>query len=139
MNRNRSADLIPSRWEGAVKDIDPDAMTVDELWEIHERISQVLCSKIQSEQRKLDGHLSRLRLGVTSGANQQSDDESGPKPARRPYPKVYPKYRSLKDPSLTWAGRGKQPLWLIDELKSGKSIDDFLIRAKPSNVRKKRR
>ena len=40
---------------------------------------------------------------------------------------VPPKYRNPKDPSQTWAGRGLQPLWLRDALKSGKKLDSFLI------------
>jgi DNA-binding protein H-NS len=34
--------------------------------------------------------------------------------------KVAPKYRSTKDPSLTWAGRGATPLWMREEMKGGK-------------------
>jgi hypothetical protein len=34
--------------------------------------------------------------------------------------KVAPKYRSKKDPKLTWAGRGAIPLWMRDEMKAGK-------------------
>jgi DNA-binding protein H-NS len=30
-------------------------------------------------------------------------------------------------PSRTWAGRGLQPLWLRDAIKSGKKLDSFLI------------
>lgn len=38
------------------------------------------------------------------------------------------KYRSLKDASKTWSGQGRKPLWLEEELKSGKKIEDFLIK-----------
>jgi DNA-binding protein H-NS len=40
--------------------------------------------------------------------------------------KVAPKYRDPKS-SVTWAGRGAQPVWLRDALKSGKKLDSFLI------------
>jgi DNA-binding protein H-NS len=43
--------------------------------------------------------------------------------------KVAPKYRSKKDPKLTWAGRGAIPLWMRDEMKAGKlKKDAFLIK-----------
>src|SRR5207237_204672 len=34
--------------------------------------------------------------------------------------KVPPKYRSKKDPKLTWAGRGATAVWMRDEMKAGK-------------------
>lgn len=37
------------------------------------------------------------------------------------------KYRHPEDPSLTWAGRGKQPNWLKAELEKGKNIEDFAV------------
>ena len=37
------------------------------------------------------------------------------------------KYRSPRDPNLTWTGKGRQPNWIKDELKAGKSLDAFLI------------
>jgi DNA-binding protein H-NS len=41
--------------------------------------------------------------------------------------KVAPKYRHPKDAALTWTGRGRQPLWLVAELKKGKKLESFLI------------
>jgi DNA-binding protein H-NS len=41
--------------------------------------------------------------------------------------KVKPKYRNPADKRETWAGRGRQPLWLVAALKSGKKLDHFLI------------
>src|ERR1700737_4280631 len=56
--------------------------------------------------------------------------------ARRPYPRVFPKYRNPAKPSETWAGRGKKPRWLAAQLKSGKRIDDF--RMQPSEQARRR-
>jgi DNA-binding protein H-NS len=43
--------------------------------------------------------------------------------------KVAPKYRSRKNPKLTWAGRGATPRWMRDEMKAGKlKKDAFLIK-----------
>src|SRR6266487_2376224 len=39
--------------------------------------------------------------------------------------KVPPKYRSPS--GQTWAGRGARPRWLVEALKNGKKLDDFLI------------
>ena len=39
--------------------------------------------------------------------------------------KVPPKYRGPSGES--WAGRGAKPRWLVDAMKGGKELDDFLI------------
>jgi DNA-binding protein H-NS len=42
--------------------------------------------------------------------------------------KAQPKYRSRKNPSVTWSGRGMTPVWMRDEMKGTKlKKDDFLI------------
>ena len=42
--------------------------------------------------------------------------------------KVPPKYRSRS--GETWAGRGARPKWMVEALKKGKKMDDFLIARK---------
>jgi DNA-binding protein H-NS len=42
--------------------------------------------------------------------------------------KVPPKYRSPL--GETWAGRGARPRWLVEALKKGKKVEDFLIARK---------
>src|SRR6266550_1803923 len=39
--------------------------------------------------------------------------------------KVPPKYRSPS--GETWAGRGQRPKWMVEALKKGKKMEDFLI------------
>jgi DNA-binding protein H-NS len=50
--------------------------------------------------------------------------------------KVPPKYRSPD--GETWAGRGARPRWLVEALKKGKKIDDFLIDKSVSKRRGRR-
>jgi DNA-binding protein H-NS len=40
--------------------------------------------------------------------------------------KVPPKFRSPS--GETWAGRGARPRWLVEALKRGKKVEDFLIK-----------
>ena len=90
------------------------SMSIDQLWSIHELLASELTRKITAERDKLDQRLKRIDLGAMGHA-------------RRPYPRVSPKYRNPARPSETWAGRGKQPRWLTAALKSGKSLNDFRI------------
>jgi DNA-binding protein H-NS len=48
--------------------------------------------------------------------------------------RVPPKYRSAK--GETWAGRGATPKWMVEALKKGKKLEDFLI---DKSARKRRR
>jgi DNA-binding protein H-NS len=103
-----------------MKPYDLKSMSVDELWALHEFASMELARKISTQKAKLDTRLRQLGLGALSHNAKMSH-------ARRPYPRVFPKYRNPAEPSETWAGRGKKPRWLTAQLKSGKQIDDFRI------------
>ena len=94
------------------KRIELDAMSVEDLWSLHVDLSQMLQQRIQAEKLRLEERLKQLEAPVSG---------------RRPYPLVPPKYRNPDQPSETWAGRGKQPRWLVAQLRSGKRIDDFRI------------
>ena len=94
-------------------------MSTGELWSLHVEVSQVLQERIRAEKLLLEERLRQLQAPVSG---------------RRPYPAVAPKYRNPDQPSETWAGRGKQPRWLIEQLRSGRRIDDFRIK-KAANKR----
>ncbi|WP_036048288.1 H-NS histone family protein [Bradyrhizobium sp. Tv2a-2] len=95
------------------------AMSVDELWNLHEQLIAELETKIGIEKANLEDRLRKI--------SSNRGKEIGAQGRRRPYPKVLPKYRNPKNPDETWAGRGKQPRWLTTQLRSGKKLDDFLI------------
>jgi len=102
-----------------MQSLDLKAMTVDQLWNLHEKLVAELGQKITEEKAKLETRLRQIN---------STRLESNGSPERRPYPKVHPKYRNPKNPQEAWAGRGKQPRWLTDQLRTGKQLDDFLIR-----------
>jgi DNA-binding protein H-NS len=101
-----------------MKPRDLKSMSADELWSLHELVVSVLAPKISAEKARLNQRLRQL----SGGAEPHKMSH-----ARRPYPKVFPKFRNPAEPSETWAGRGKKPRWLTAQLKSGKRIDDFRI------------
>ena len=103
-----------------MKPHDLKSMSVEELWSLHELIVSVLASKISAEKARLEQRLRELGQTAAGSAKKVSH-------ARRPYPRVFPKYRNPTRPSETWAGRGKQPRWLTAQLRSGKELDDFRI------------
>ena len=97
-------------------------MSVDELWKLHELVVAELNRKMAAERAMIENRLRQLGSAVGNDVRKRE---------KRPYPKVLPKYRNPKNLSETWAGRGKQPRWLTAQLRSGRKLNDFLIR-KPS-------
>jgi DNA-binding protein H-NS len=105
-----------------------NSMSVDELWVLRSEISSVLASKIASEKTKLERRLRQLQSNGVSSESFRRE--------RRPYPQVFPKYRNPADPKETWAGRGRQPRWVTEQLRSGKKLDDFRIQSGSGNARR---
>jgi DNA-binding protein H-NS len=106
-----------------------EAMSVDDLWSLHEEISRILSARITLEKRELEKRLAilnRSRGAIERGDAPQSYNADGK--ARRKYPRVFPKYRNPQTPSETWSGRAKRPRWLVAAMETGRKIDDFRIR-----------
>lgn len=112
-----------------MKKIDLEAMSFDDLWSLHERISQILSVRITSEKRELERRLEVLNRGrdVIAGKDEKETAQATANGrARRKYPRVLPKYRNPQT-SETWSGRGKQPRWLVAAIKTGRKMEDFEI------------
>jgi DNA-binding protein H-NS len=99
-----------------MKDQNLAMMSVDQLWALYEKVGAALPTRIDAEKRLLEQRLVRLQGRIENKTN-----------ARRPYPKVHPKYRNPERPSETWSGRGKQPRWVGAQLRSGKKFEELLI------------
>jgi DNA-binding protein H-NS len=110
-----------------MKPHDLESMSADELWSLHEFVASVLTRKISDEKTRLDERLRQLDRADAPYPGKETNR------ARRHYPQVLPKYRNPAKPFETWAGRGKQPVWLTAQLRSGKRLDDFRIQ--PSSKR----
>ena len=85
------------------------AMSVDALLKLRDDIDKIL-------DRKANELRSQLSM-LGSPAIQRGGSLKGKK--------VPPKYRGPS--GETWAGRGARPRWLVEALKRGKKVDDFLI------------
>jgi DNA-binding protein H-NS len=83
------------------------AMSVDALLKLRDDINKVLDRKVN----ELRSQLSMLGHAPT-----------GPLKGK----KVPPKYRSPS--GETWAGRGARPRWLVEAMKKGKKMENFLIK-----------
>ena len=109
------------------------SLSTEELWALHEQISANLAEKIAIEKRGLEERLARLNRHFNVGATKRRSGYlkvAERRKSRRKYPPVLPKFRNPSDPSQTWAGRGKQPRWLVAQIKAGKKLNDFVIDGK---------
>jgi len=98
------------------------SMSTDQLLDLYQKVQLMLADKLQAEMAKIEERLRRVKSvgGVVSRDR-----------LRRPYPPVLPKYKNPKNPTEIWSGRGKQPLWLREQLEAGKNLDQFLIAGSP--------
>jgi DNA-binding protein H-NS len=116
-----------------------DAMSTDEMWQLHEEISRILSVKLTSEKRELEKRLARLRKEKEFPPVKELETPfEDLLSERRKYPRVLPKYQNPNVPAETWSGRGKRPRWLMAALKSGHTIEEFFISNAESNKKTRR-
>ncbi|WP_309142432.1 H-NS histone family protein [Bradyrhizobium sp. sGM-13] len=99
--------------EPMMKRTELDQTSIDELWSLHVEVSDLLQQRIHEEKLKLEQRLKLLEA---------------PASGRRRYPPVSAKYRNPDQPFETWSGRGRQPRWLVTQLRAGKRVEDFRIK-----------
>jgi DNA-binding protein H-NS len=110
-----------------MRKLDLVAMDLDELWLLHEQLTQILSEQITAEKLELEKRLAQLNR-TEPGAEARGSSEKHPdRPHRRKYPKVLPKFCNPSAPEETWSGRGKQPRWLVAALQSGRQLEEFRI------------
>ena len=90
-------------------------MSADELWDLLETVNAILFKMMEAEKAELEERLRKL--------------ESVSAASRRRYPPVRPKYKNPENSAEVWSGRGRQPVWVREQLKTGKRLDQLLIAA----------
>lgn len=96
-----------------------EQLDVLELQALLEELQSLYRRKRATEAEHL---LSRLKaLGLEPNTSQKGTAKNQRRPGE-------PKYRSRKDPTLTWAGRGHVARWLEEEMaETGLPIEAFKI------------
>jgi DNA-binding protein H-NS len=96
-----------------------ESMSLDELWALHVQLTEVLARRVESKKLAIERQLAELGRRFGGSAHDI--------PQARPYPPVRPKFRNPEEASETWSGRGKQPLWVVELLARGGSLEDCRI------------
>jgi DNA-binding protein H-NS len=104
-----------------------DKLTYKQLLDLEKKIAAAIAKRKQEEKAELKRQITAL--AASSGFDvEEIVGGGGSRRGSRKGTKVAPKYQHPQDPSLTWSGRGRQPRWLVAELKKGKKIETFLIK-----------
>jgi DNA-binding protein H-NS len=103
-----------------------ESMSFDELLSLRERLDAFIADRLGAEERELETRLARIRRlkQVPSVSSEAVNGHNGKRPGGQKLP---PRYRNPENPSQTWAGRGLQPRWLKQALKSGKKLSHFMV------------
>jgi DNA-binding protein H-NS len=99
----------------AVQNAELSSKSIEELWALREEVAELLAAKIVAEKEELERRLEALHPGHDQVK------------ARRPYPRVLPKFANPDSPDQVWSGRGMQPLWVKQKLASGLALQDLSI------------
>mgnify|MGYP000860999489 CR=1 FL=1 len=103
-------------------DFDFETFSLKELRQAQKDIARAIAT-YEDRQRagaraKLDAIAKEMGYSLADFAGTDA------KPARRP---AVAKYRNPENPSLTWSGRGRKPLWFVAALEAGKTPEGMAI------------
>jgi DNA-binding protein H-NS len=106
----------------------PLKMEVGQLRGYIDGLEKLLHKKVGEQQSYLQQKLSELS-GFASKKTKALRVAVVGKGRKGKRAKAAAKYRSRKDTSVTWSGRGMTPVWMREEMKGTKlKKDDFLIK-----------
>ena len=81
--------------------------------QIENRISKLRKLEINEARKKIQEMADRLGVDIADLVPQLN--------------KVAAKYVNPKDPTQSWSGRGKRPVWLNNALQKGAKLEDFKV------------
>ena len=98
-------------------------------------LDKLSVEQLENLKKGIDGAIDRRRNIELMAVREQVDALVDTSPfnleeileARPPKKPVAPKYQHPDDSTLTWTGRGRKPLWVIEQLENGLSIEALAI------------
>ncbi|MCB1509997.1 MAG: H-NS histone family protein [Hyphomicrobiaceae bacterium] len=103
-----------------------EKLTYKQLLDLESKVGAAIVKKKQEEKAALKRKMAEM---AASSGFDLSELVGAAKGGARKGSTVAPKYRHPSDATLTWSGRGRQPRWLVAELKKGKKLQNFVIEA----------
>ena len=101
--------------------VDLSKLSIEEMEVLAKDIEAEIISRREAERERV---LSQMReLAASIGTTPEELFRKGG--VRVAEKVVAVKYRHPDDPALTWTGRGKRPLWVVEALAAGKTLEDL--------------
>jgi DNA-binding protein H-NS len=104
--------------------MDLSAMSLDELKTLQKDVEKAITT---FEERKRVEALAAVEATAKQMGFSLAELTGGKSKGKAATGASVPKYVHPENPAVTWTGRGRQPGWIKEALKAGKSLDDFLI------------
>jgi DNA-binding protein H-NS len=99
---------------------------LSELKGLQQDIEKEIKSRQQQELKKAREQI--LSIAQSLGVSvEQLISDAGKKPKDNKIGTIRAQYRNPADSEQTWAGRGRQPKWVVEALANGKKLDEFRI------------
>ena len=104
--------------------IELSSFSLDQLEQLKLDIDREIVDRKKHKQKSLRADIERLAREAGVSLDELFGGVAKPAKSKGT---VAAKYRNPADPSQTWSGRGRQPVWLAALLAEGKTLADFLI------------
>ncbi|MDQ2089820.1 H-NS histone family protein [Marimonas arenosa] len=104
-----------------------NAMTLTELKSLEKKVVKAIAKFEEREKKKALSTLKAKAREMGFSLDELTAAQPKAPAAKKPAKKVPPKYANPDDPTQTWTGRGRRPVWVTQALEAGKSIDDLSI------------
>lgn len=102
--------------------MDLSKLDLNELKQLQKDVAKAID---QFEVQKRKEALAQIQQIASEAGYSLNDLVAGK--AAKAAPKAPAKYAHPEDKSLTWSGRGRQPVWFKELVEGGTSVDDLLI------------
>jgi DNA-binding protein H-NS len=106
-----------------MRQINLEKLSLKDLQDLELRVEKAIAQARMKERAELKAEIEQLVADRGFMMSEIFSTKRGGVKGRT----VAPKFANPEDPSQTWTGRGRKPNWLVEKIKQGASLDDFVI------------
>lgn len=105
-------------------DVDFESLSLEELTHILKEVSRIVDKRMATELGQYRSYAQKFAESVGLEVKGRGDKMKEEKVRGEKGTRIY---RHPKNESLVWEGTGRKPRWLIELLKGGRNLDEFLV------------
>lgn len=117
-----------------------EGLDLDELRELRRAIDERIAGIEVEQQRTVFEQIQALAASIGVSPEQllqqfggRASSRRGSQGGKKSGGEKEARYRNPQNPEETWSGRGRQPKWLSNALKSGQRLEAFSVHGSESN------